>query len=252
MEQNDKLKEMKTALNARLFLLFIGIMMVVNAVTSTGRNGLSWLNLASMVTEVRSEAETAVTAETEDRTVAETEAAAAENAAGEMEAETELDIELLATQMDEVGITVGDLRFLGIVCLIVAAFEAIIGMICVLFSNRVDKSKITWRAVITLFVVECLFLIVLFTKGVLMLNNLLNALFLPLVLLWSARKLRKLAKADPTRIYAVKQEKQPVRQAAKIRQAPNKSLKERAMIQAGDEPDEDQTETSEVSGDGQE
>lgn len=249
MEQNDKMKEMKTALNARLFLLFIGIMMVVNAVTSTGRNGLSWLNLASMVTEVRSEARTA---ETEDQTVTETEAAAAENADGEMETETELDIALLAIQMDEVGITVGDLRFLGIVCLIVAVFEAIIGMICVLFSNRVDKSKITWRAVITLFVVECLFLIVLFTKGVLMLNNLINALFLPLVLLWSARKLRKLAKADPTRIYAVKQEKQPVRQAAQTSPAPKKSLKERAMIHAGDELDEDQTEASEVSGDGQE
>lgn len=237
MEQNDKLKEMRMALNARLFLLFIGIMMIVNAVTTTGRNGLNWLNLANMVTQVRTgegvsniEEETELSAPmTETVTVTE-------------ETETELDIETIAAQMEEVGITVDDLKLLGIICLITAAFEAIIGLICVLLSNRVDKSKITLRAVVVLLVVECLFLIVLAAKGALMLSNLIYSLFLPLVLLWSVFRLRKLAKADPARIYAVKQNKQPQKSAMPVNPTPQKGLKERAMMKPSEETDSDAAE----------
>ena len=53
MEQNDKLKDAKRSVNARLLLLAVGIMLVVNGVISSGRTGLSWLSLANLVTEAQ-------------------------------------------------------------------------------------------------------------------------------------------------------------------------------------------------------
>ena len=235
MEQNEKLKEMRMALNARLFLLFIGIMMIVNAVTTTGRNGLSWLNLANMVTEIQ-------TGGTASHIEEETEPSGAMTEKVTVSEETELDIETIAAQMEEVGVTADDLKLLGIICLITAAFEAIIGLICALLSNRVDRSKITLSAVILLLVVECVFLIVLAVKGALMISNLIYSLLLPLVLLWSVFRLRKLAKADPDRIYAVKQNKQQQKPAMPVNSAPKKGLKERAMMSPTEETDADAAE----------
>ncbi len=235
MEQNEKLKEMRMALNARLFLLFIGIMMIVNAVTTTGRNGLSWLNLANMVTEIQ-------TGGTASHIEEETEPSGAMTEKVTVSEETELDIETIAAQMEEVGVTADDLKLLGIICLITAAFEAIIGLICALLSNRVDRSKITLSAVILLLVVECVFLIVLAVKGALMISNLIYSLLLPLVLLWSVFRLRKLAKADPDRIYAVKQNRQPQKPAMPVNSAPKKGLKERAMMSPTEETDADAAE----------
>lgn len=232
MEQNEKLKEMRMALNARLFLLFIGIMMIVNAVTTTGRNGLSWLNLANMVTEIQ-------TGGTASHIAEETEPSGAMTEKVTVSEETELDIETIAAQMEEVGVTADDLKLLGIICLITAAFEAIIGLICALLSNRVDRSKITLSAVVLLLAVECVFLIVLAAKGALMVSNLIYSLFLPLVLLWSVFRLRKLAKADPDRIYAVKQNKQQQKPAMPVDPAPKKGLKERAMMNLSEETDAD-------------
>ena len=235
MEQNEKLKEMRMALNARLFLLFIGIMMIVNAVTTTGRNGLSWLNLANMVTEIQ-------TGGTASHIEEETEPSGAMTEKVTVSEETELDIETIAAQMEEVGVTADDLKLLGIICLITAAFEAIIGLICALLSNRVDRSKITLSAVVLLLVVECVFLIVLAVKGALMISNLIYSLLLPLVLLWSVFRLRKLAKADPDRIYAVKQNRQPQKPAMPVNSAPKKGLKERAMMSPTEETDADAAE----------
>lgn len=235
MEQNEKLKEMRMALNARLFLLFIGIMMIVNAVTTTGRNGLSWMNLANMVTEIQ-------TGGTASHIEEETEPSGAMTEKVTVSEETELDIETIAAQMEEVGVTADDLKLLGIICLITAAFEAIIGLICALLSNRVDRSKITLSAVILLLVVECVFLIVLAVKGALMISNLIYSLLLPLVLLWSVFRLRKLAKADPDRIYAVKQNRQPQKPAMPVNSAPKKGLKERAMMSPTEETDADAAE----------
>ena len=235
MEQNEKLKEMRMALNARLFLLFIGIMIIVNAVTTTGRNGLSWLNLANMVTEIQ-------TGGTASHIEEETEPSGAMTEKVTVSEETELDIETIAAQMEEVGVTADDLKLLGIICLITAAFEAIIGLICALLSNRVDRSKITLSAVILLLVVECVFLIVLAVKGALMISNLIYSLLLPLVLLWSVFRLRKLAKADPDRIYAVKQNRQPQKPAMPVNSAPKKGLKERAMMSPTEETDADAAE----------
>ena len=57
MEQTDKVKEAKRGLNARLLLLAAGIMLVVNAVSSSARTGLSWLSLADLVIEAQTRPE---------------------------------------------------------------------------------------------------------------------------------------------------------------------------------------------------
>ena len=90
--------------------------------------------------------------------------------------------------------------------------------------------------------VECVFLIVLAVKGALMISNLIYSLLLPLVLLWSVFRLRKLAKADPDRIYAVKQNRQPQKPAMPVNSAPKKGLKERAMMSPTEETDADAAE----------
>ena len=292
MEQNDKLKDAKRSINARLLLLAVGIMLVVNGAISSGRTGLNWLSLAKLVTETQAEQASdkaeATAAEPAELTEETTEAAAelkeeagkpeeasaisaegteaAETAAGSDEAaeagetaavsegtaegeetaaaseaaagteETAatpadgtgdtFDVHTLMEEMDKAGLTVKDLRIFGIFFVIAAVLEVLVGLICALLSNRVDKSKITFTATIILVAWELIFVIFLMLRGGLMLSTLLNSLLLPAVLLWAAWQMRKMAKADPERILAVKPNSTPVRKPAAP--APKKSIKERA------------------------
>ena len=237
MEQRDRMKESKMALNGRLLLLCVGIMLVFNGITASGRNGLGWLGLADAVEEIRnspqeetSETESAETPAEEpdaagqqdnNETAADAPQEESDPAAGEQQEKTDTaegtapentqdaaavqvpDLNELVRRMDESGITIGDLRMLGILSLAIMFFEIIVGLLCAVFSNRVDKSKITLIAVIVLLAAEAVYVAVFFMKGALTLSILLNAVFLPLVLLWAATRLRKLAEADPERIYAV-------------------------------------------------
>ena len=225
MEPRDKMKENKLALNGRLLLLLVGIMLVFNGITSSGRNGLGWLGLADAVEEIRNtpQEEKAAPEETASEEAApaqdgaETEEAAPAQGGAETEEETAAaatettgetaaqmpDLDELVRQMEASGISTSDLRLLGILSLIITFFEVCVGLLCAFFSNRVNKSKITLTGVIVLLVAEVAFVAVYFVKGALTLSLLLNSIFLPLVLLWSATRLRKLAKLDPERIYAV-------------------------------------------------
>ena len=275
MEQNDKLKDVKRSINARILLLAVGIMLVVNGAISSGRTGLNWLGLANLVEETLTEQASAdaqdkpeVTAAASDATVAEvkeeagepkeTEAMPAERAEeGETAAKSEetveeeetvaasapeaaagtegtaaasadetFDVKNFMKEMDKAGLTVKDLRIFGIFFMIAAVLEVLVGLICALLSNRVDKSKITFTATIILVAWELIFVIFLILRGGLMLSTLLNSLLLPVVLLWAAWQMRKMAKADPERILAVKPNSTPVRRPAAP--APKKSIKERA------------------------
>ena len=156
MEPRDRMKESKMALNGRLLLLLIGIMLVFNGITTSGRNGLGWMSLAKSVDELENEPETeaaesgAEAGKTEEAVESSAESEIAEGqgetTAGETGAAPELDLHVLARQMDASGITTGDLRMLGILSLIAMVFEVCVGLLCAVFSNRVDKSKITWIA----------------------------------------------------------------------------------------------------------
>ncbi len=251
MEQNDKAKEIKRGLNARLLLLAAGILLVVNAVSSSARTGLSWLSLADLVIEYASPAQTTQEDASEDtpkspadgNTEAVSEEAsepaseadhnAAEGKPAESESEKpaesagqEFDLGLFIEEMNKSGLTSSDLRTFGIFYMITAVVEILAGMTCAILSNRVDKSKITFTAALILTGWELIFVVFLLLRGGLMLSVLINSILLPLVLLWSAWQMRKMAKADPKRILAVHPGRSPVRKEAPP--APKKSIKERA------------------------
>ena len=62
------------------------------------------------------------------------------------------------------------------------------------------------------------------------LGFLFTAILLPLFMLWGATRLRKVAKAEPERVYAVNPAKNKPKQQAAA--APKKSIRERAAMQA--------------------
>ena len=258
MEQTDKVKEAKRGLNARLLLLAAGIMLVVNAVSSSSRTGLSWLSLADLVIEAQTRPEQGAaeealedsgesTPDSSDNTEAvsgestpgssdnteavseegdETVAAENSNETAPETAGQEFDLDHFIEEMNKSGLTARDLRTFGIFYMITAVVELLAGLLCAIFSNRVDKSKITFTAAIILAAWELIFVVYLLLRGGLMLSVLFNSILLPLVLLWSSWQMRKMAKADPERILAVRPRSTPVRKAAEP--APRKSIKERA------------------------
>ena len=211
MDHSDKIKETKRGLNARLLLLAAGVMLVINSVGSSGRTGLSWLNLADLVVEWQTNS--AQSSVEENNKDVET--------TGE-----EFDIGLFTEEMDKAGLTTTDLRSFGIIYMISAVIELLAGLVCVLFSNRVDKSKINFTAAIILAIWELVFLAFLLLRGGLMLSVLFNSILLPLILLWSSWQLRKMAQTDPKRIFAVNPGGAPVRK--EIAPKPKKTIKERA------------------------
>ena len=234
---NDKLKESRMCLNGRLLLLAVGLMLVFNSLNSTIRNGLTWLDLSRLAVQTQEEIAQEAQNTGEDPSAGTdasagmvpasgTDASAKAQVSAEAVAGTEedaFDPRELLSRMEEAGITASDLRLFGILFLITAFFEAAAGIFCAVFSNRVDKSRITLAVVITLLAEELIFLAILFFKGGLMLSVLFNSVVLPLILLWAVTRFRKIAKADPERVYAVKP-----RQTVQKPQAQKKSLKEKA------------------------
>ncbi|MBQ1310545.1 MAG: hypothetical protein IIY55_01755 [Blautia sp.] len=306
MEQNDRMKDTKNAMNARLLLLMAGLFLLVNAITTTGRNGLSWIGLAQMVEESAAQMEeeaagvksgsaatetTAAAAEPEGKTEEALDAAASEGEAAESAAvseasevrennaeaedaaaadaaekdgdtaaaepaeetedtagaaeaaegtadaaaqtdaaaQQEIDMHALMENMKEMGITVADLRRIGIVGVITAVAEIIVGLLCALFANRVDRAKITLSAVSCLMVVEIAQVLFLLLKRALSIASIIGALLLPGALLWAAVKMYKLHKAYPERVYALNPRGGSNNRPA-APPAPQKSLKERAMM----------------------
>ena len=282
---NKDLKETRSAINTRMFLLFLGLMLVMNSIMSTGRYGFSWLNIATEVEKAQERGEFDLEAASPqqepdangaaEQAITEKISEVSSDGAGEQvqeaaeqisEASTEiapanaqngeLDLELLASQMKQAGITVKDLRILGILSLVVAVMELIAGLLSVLFSNRVDRSKILFPVICALFVVELGYLAFTAMKGALMLSSILYSLIIPGILLWFARKLRKYAKEDPKRVYVVPPAGKPAggkngrgalagsgqesgRRTTQVVEPPQKSLHERAMMRADEHPDED-------------
>ena len=118
--------------------------------------------------------------------------------------------------LEKTNMQVPFLRLVGILFVIMAVVEVFAGISSVRYSNRVDME-----------VFLC------FSK-LMSLGMLFTAIGIPLFILWGAWGFRKLSKEDPKRVYAVdmKKRQQVRRQAAAQPEAPKKSLRERAMMQA--------------------
>ena len=243
---DEKMKQAKSALTARMMILAAGLFLVFNAVSSNFQYGMTYLNLSKIVLE-DPETDASETEEdfkeTEKQAGAEeaagAEKAAAEEAAGAEDsgASQEIDVKALKADMKRLGVTADDFHTVGIAFLVMAVIRILAGVFCVVFANRVDKSSLLLKVVIGLAVFEAAFAVLLFLKKALALGALLYAVLILVFLFWGVLKLRKMSKEDPERVYAV----QSVPKAAPAQPVPKKSIRERAMMNTETEPSSDGT-----------
>ena len=214
MDQYDKMKVTRQAMNGKMCLMFGGIFLMFSAITSTLMYGINFF----------------MTALEADKGTAEY-------------------VELL----ENAGIQSNLLKGIGICFVAVGIWEVVVGFWSVKNSNRVDKSKSTVKMVLSLLIVEVLMQVILFFTGLMNLGLLFTAIVLPLFLLWGATRFGKVAKADPERKFAVDPAKKKSMQQSQPA-APKKSIRERAAMQVReDEPAtaemEDEAEAADFSAD---
>lgn len=191
MDPMEKQKQLRWAMNGKMLLLFSGIFMIFSAVTSTVMYGINFFMIAQ------------------------------EAAKGTTEY-----VELLKNAETSIGLA----RGVGICFLAVGIWEVIVGFWVARNSNRVDKSDLTFKMVVSLLVLEVIMQVFLFIIHMMNLGLLFSAIALPLFMLWGTGKFRKIAKAEPERVYAVEPANNKARRQADA--APKKSLHEKAMMQA--------------------
>ena len=194
MDQFEKQKIERQALNGKMTMMFGGIFLMFSAITSTLMYGINFF----------------MTAQQADKGVAEY-------------------VELLK----KAGVGSTFLRVAGACFLLVGIYEIIAGFITAKNSNRIDKSLFTMKIIISLLIVEIIMQVYLFFTGLMNFSFLFTAILLPLFMLWGVIRLRKVAKADPERVYAAKPAARD-----KSRQAPKKSIRERAAMQAREDEGE--------------
>ena len=206
MDQFERQKQMRQAVNGKMFLLFGGIFLIFSAITSTLMYGINFF----------------ITAFEADKGTAEY-------------------VELLQTA----GVGSTFLKVAGVCFILDGIWEVVVGFISVKNSNRIDKSKLTLKMVISLLVVEILMQVYLFLAGLANLGFLFTALLLPLIMLWGVTRFRKIAKEEPERKFAVDPAKNKRRSCSQNQPAaPKKSIRERAAMQVR----VDNEETGEQSG----
>lgn len=191
MDQIDKQKEFSMAMNGRMALLIVGIMNIVTAVTSSS------LYSANMFVAVN----------------------------GVIHGNKEfMDI------FSETGMSVGLASAIGLVFALEALLEIFSGVCAVRFSNRVDKAGFMVRVANIFLIVEILIQIFLILVRMINIPQLFSAVILPLIMLWGATRLRKLAKKYPDRVYAV--ESRGAQEQRQRAAGNSKSLHERAVMKA--------------------
>ena len=157
MDQFEKQKIERQALNGKMTMMFGGIFLMFSAITSTLMYGINFF----------------MTAQQADKGVAEY-------------------VELLK----KAGVGSTFLRVAGVCFLLVGIYEIIAGFITAKNSNRIDKSLFTMKIIISLLIVEIMMQVYLFFTGLMNLSFLFTAILLPLFMLWGVTRLRKVAKAD--------------------------------------------------------
>lgn len=164
MYQYQDQKEMRRALNGKMIIMLVGIMLVVTALTSSLSYGMRCWSMAGM-------------ADGGDKDILEA--------------------------LKQIGITSGTLRICSVIYYLQAVLEVFVGVFCARLSNRLDKNALLWKMAWVILVVEVAAGVALtllhMTSAIMIVSNLL----LPGFLLWAVNSLRKVAKNHPDRIYAV-------------------------------------------------
>lgn len=195
MYKYEDQKEFRRALNGKMIVMLVGIMLIFNAITSP--SGAVQLSTSSFIM-------------------------ASQAAAGDEE---------MVARLAEFGKTVAVMRMAGVVFALEAIIEIFAGVFSVKLSNRLDASKLCLKIVCGLLGAEVVIQAVLLIVGLWMPGMFFSSIVMPLMLLWGAISLRKLAKKYPDRKFAV--EPNPARQ--KKAQPQKKNLMERAKAQVKDE-----------------
>ena len=151
MDQFEKQKIERQALNGKMTMMFGGIFLMFSAITSTLMYGINFF----------------MTAQQADKGVAEY-------------------VELLK----KAGVGSTFLRVAGVCFLLVGIYEIIAGFITAKNSNRIDKSLFTMKIIISLLIVEIMMQVYLFFTGLMNLSFLFTAILLPLFMLWGVTRLR--------------------------------------------------------------
>lgn len=164
MYQYQDQKEMRRALNSKMIIMLVGIMLVVTALTSSLSYGMRCWSMAGM-------------ADGGDKDILEA--------------------------LKQIGITSGTLRICSVIYYLQAVIEVFVGVFCARLSNRLDKNALLWKMAWVILVVEVAAGVALtllhMTSAIMIVSNLL----LPGFLLWAVNSLRKVAKNHPDRIYVV-------------------------------------------------
>ena len=164
MYQYQDQNEMRRALNSKMIIMLVGIMLVVTALTSSLSYGMRCWSMAGM-------------ADGGDKDILEA--------------------------LKQIGITSGTLRICSVIYYMQAVIEVFVGVFCARLSNRLDKNALLWKMAWVILVVEVAAGVALtllhMTSAIMIVSNLL----LPGFLLWAVNSLRKVAKNHPDRIYAV-------------------------------------------------
>lgn len=243
------MKQLKTAMNARMILMAAGLFLLFNAVTTTSQEGLRWFNIVHLITrydedvasgKIQPAAEEGKAEAASNEPAADSQDASIEPATDSQASDSqEIDIPALKSEMETLGIKLSDLRLLGIACYVMTIIRIFVGVVCVRFSNRVDRAGFTLKTVIGLIVVEIIYIFFQFFKRALFLGSILYTALICGALLWGALKMKKLAEEDPERVYAVNPAN---RKPAEKPAAPQKSLRDKAMMNTHSVPEE----TSEI------
>ena len=200
MGELDPQKKLRIAMNGKMCLMCAGIFLIFTAVTSTIMYGFNMFAIAS------------------------------EAAKGNEEY-----LEVLKT----VDISITMLRVCAALFIVLAALEIFVGVCSVRFSNRVDKAYTMRKLVIALLVIEVVMEVYLFFIKMMSVGMLFTSLVMPLFMLWGVTRFIKLIKDDPTRVYAVETKKSKEKtsyQYSKPKEEGGKSLRERAMMKATEQP----------------
>ena len=184
-------KELKMAMSGRMGLMAGGVLLIFTALSSTLMYGINFFSLAS-------------------------------NASGG-------DAECLEI-LESANVSISMIQIAAVCFVIAAIAELAVGALCAALSNRLDKAIFTVRAAALLLGVEILMQVFLFLTGLMNLSLLITSIVIPAYLLWSATRLRKLAKIYPDRKTAVNTKKAREQQKKPATPVQKKSLHERAMM----------------------
>ena len=193
MDPLEKQKLERQAVNGKMCMMFGGIFLIFSAITSTLVYGIGYFLPALEANKGNQEYQ-----------------------------------ELLKTN----GLHSSLLMGIGICYMLMAVWEVAVGFFCAKNSNRVDRSRFMLKLVLALLIPEVIFQGTAFFLGLSPISLVFSSVVLPLFLLWGVTRLRKVAKAQPDRVYAVDNSKNKAKRQAQAQAAPKKSIRERAAMQA--------------------